>query len=74
MRSHSVVLLPTLIAGFIFQIQAQSNSSDPQKNLPVLKTELSLATGIWDISTQRAGTLQVTVNPRTDALADPASH
>jgi VWFA-related protein len=38
------------------------------------EAELSLATGIWDMNTQRAGTLQVSVNPRTEALAAPSSH
>jgi hypothetical protein len=38
------------------------------------EAELSLSTGIWDINTQRAGTLQIAVNPKTDALAAPASH
>jgi hypothetical protein len=38
------------------------------------EAELSLATGIWDMNTQRAGTLQISVNPKTDALAEPASH
>ena len=37
------------------------------------QTELSLATGIMDMNTQQAGTLQVAVNPKTDALADPTS-
>jgi len=38
------------------------------------EAELSLSTGIWDIGAQRAGTLQVPVNPKTDAPADVASH
>ena len=38
------------------------------------QTELSLATGIMDMNTLQAGTLQVAVNPKTDALADPTSH
>ncbi len=51
----------------------QSGIAAPMEiDLP--EAELSLATGIWDINTQRAGTLQIAVNPKTDALADPASH
>ncbi len=38
------------------------------------EAELSLATGIWDMNTQRAGTLQISLNPKTDAVAEPASH
>lgn len=34
------------------------------------EAELSLATGIWDVSTQRAGTLRVSVSPKTNASAD----
>jgi len=38
------------------------------------EAELSLATGIWDMNTQRAGTLQVPINLKTDALVVPTSH
>jgi hypothetical protein len=51
----------------------QSGIAAPMEiDLP--EAELSLSTGIWDINTQRAGTLQIAVNPKTDALADPSSH
>jgi hypothetical protein len=35
------------------------------------EAELSLATGIWDMSTQRGGTLQVSVNPKTRCACGP---
>ncbi len=38
------------------------------------EAEISLSSGIWDVNTQRAGTLQIALNPKTDALAAPTSH
>lgn len=54
--------------------KAQRTGIAAPMEIDLPETELSLATGIWDMNTKRAGTLQVSVTPKTDALADPASH
>lgn len=54
--------------------KAQQTGIAAPMEIDVPEDELSLSTGIWDINTQRAGTLQIAVNPKTDALGAPASH
>lgn len=53
--------------------KAQQTGIVAPMEIDLPEAELSLATGIWDMNTQRAGTLQVSINPRTDTLAAPAS-
>jgi len=53
--------------------KAQQTGIVAPMEIDLPEAELSLATGIWDMNTQRAGTLQVSVNPKTDALAAPAT-
>jgi hypothetical protein len=40
-------------------------------DLPV--AELSLATGIWDMNAQQAGTMQIPISPKADAIVQPVS-
>ncbi len=54
--------------------KAQQTGIAAPMEIDLPEAELSLATGIWDVNTQRAGTLQVSVSPKTDTLAGPASH
>ncbi len=54
--------------------KAQQTGIAAPMEIDLPAAELSLVTGIMDMNTQQAGTLQVTVNPKTDALAMPASN
>jgi VWFA-related protein len=47
--------------------KAQQTGIAAPMEIDLPEAELSLATGIWDMNTQRAGTLQVSINPKTDA-------
>jgi VWFA-related protein len=55
-------------------IKAQQTGIAAPMEIDLPEGELSMSTGIWDVNTQRAGTLQIAVSPRTDALAGPHSH
>jgi hypothetical protein len=53
--------------------KAQRTGIATPMEIDLPQAELSLATGIWDTNAQRAGTLRVAVNPKTDAIEMPAS-
>jgi VWFA-related protein len=53
--------------------RAQQNGIAAPMEIDLPDAELSLATGIWDLNAQRAGTLQIPINPRTDAVAPSVS-
>jgi VWFA-related protein len=54
-------------------VKAQQTGIAAPMEIDLPLAELSLATGIWDVNAQRAGTMQIPVNPTTDAIATSPS-
>ena len=51
--------------------RAQQNGIAAPMEIDLPDAELSLATGIWDLNAQQAGTMQIPMNRRSDAIALP---
>jgi len=54
--------------------KAQQTGIAAPMEIDLPNAEVSLATGIFDMNTQKAGTLQIAVNPASDASATPPAH
>lgn len=54
-------------------VKAQQTGIAAPMEIDLPAAELSLATGILDLNTQRAGTLQIAVNPKANLVAAPPS-
>lgn len=53
--------------------RAQQNGIAAPMEIDLPVAELSLATGIWDMNAQQAGTMQIPISPKADAIVQPVS-